>query len=471
MDLRVDGPIDSPADAASSGGIGALLRHGLSRSLASLMIKMATAGLTYLMFVMLSRAMGDIAYGQFAFGFSLATVLAIGASMGQQTAILRYWPEDIGRGDPVGARHALQSGWALTLIAGTLISLLVLVPALVYGVMGPGVDGVLHLMAAGLLILPMGAAEYGSSALRAQGSVWTALMPRDILWRFFMPLTVWGLAVAGYQLSGAAALTISAAILGLAMLLQVILSWMRGYYNAVNFAPLPAYWRTRGRASRWFLFGTVIDSAGLNIDIVLIGLFVAAESAGLYFNAFRTAGLMTLFMFAITLVIAPMVARHYHAGEMKKAQAITTFCAWAGFVFSLGVLLVYLVFGDLILSLFGDGYADGKLVLIILSLGLLADAATGPSRIVMMMTGHERQYVMLFGGIMIAGLLVQVAVIPLFGIVWAAAVNALTRTVAQFAIAWWSRRHIGIDTSLLGLLALLPGRGRSAPAGKALRHS
>ena len=45
-------------------------------------------------------------------------------------------------------------------------------------------------------------------------------------------------------------------------------------------------------------------------------------------------------------------------------------------------------------------------MLILLSIGLLFDAATGPSRIVMMMTGHERDYVRIFGAIMLVGMVV-----------------------------------------------------------------
>ena len=87
-----------------------LLRTGLSRSLVSLLIKVATAGLTYLMYVVLSRTMGITEYGYFAFGLSLATILAIGASMGQQTAILRYWPEEEVAGRHDKALSALRSG-------------------------------------------------------------------------------------------------------------------------------------------------------------------------------------------------------------------------------------------------------------------------------------------------------------------------------------------------------------------------
>ena len=78
------------------------------------------------------------------------------------------------------------------------------------------------------------------------------------------------------------------------------------------------------------------------------------------------------------------------------------------------------------------------------------DAATGPSRIVMMMTGHERDYVRIFGGIMLCGLIVEIAVIPFWGLLGAAAVNAGSRAFATLFIAWWNRRNIGIDTSLLG---------------------
>ncbi len=435
--------------------IKSVVRAGLMKSLVSLLIKVATAGLTYLMFVALSRSMGDVAYGQFAFGFALATMLAIGAAMGQQTAILRFWPEDKVANAPEKALNALKSGWALVLLAGAGLSAVLALVALLLGLIGSEPGAFLHLFGAALLILPMAAAEYGSSVLRAQGSVWSALLPRDILWRILVPGIVWPLYLQGADLSGLAALALSAVLLSFALALQFFVGKRQGYANGVSFGGLRNYWSERGKASRWFLIGTVVDSAALNVDVVLVGLMVAAESAGIYFNAFRTAGLMTLFMFAITLVIAPMVSRHYHAKEMRRAQAVTSFCAWAGFIFSVGIFIVFAFYGDLILSLFGATYAQGHIILIILSVGLLADAATGPTRIVMMMTGHERDYVRIFGTIMGIGFVLQLITIPLFGLLGAAIVNAASRIIAQTAIAWWTRKNVGIDTSLFGVWSLL----------------
>ena len=445
-------------DHSPRSDIRSLLHSGLSKSLVSLFIKVATAGLTYGMYVLLSRVMVVTEYGYFAFGLSLATILAIGANFGQQTAILRYWPEAMVAGKPDRALAALRSGGALTLIASAVVTAGLIFVSAVAGTFDR--DPVWHLYASASLILPLALAEYWSSALRAQGSVWTGLSPRDLVWRLTLPLLGVVLYYSGVSLSGWAALLLTAVVLALSLALQFILARARHYEIAPGTSGLRTYWTEHGKASRSFFLGTVLDSAALNVDIIFVGLLVAPAAAGVYFNAFRTAGLLTLFMFAITLVVAPMVAHHYHAGEMRRAQAITALCAWAGFLFSLAVFAGFLVFGEDVMSLFGGSHEQGKLLLVILSIGLLFDAATGPSRIVMMMTGHERQYVRIFGAVIVAGMVVQVPVIMAYGAVGAAVVNTIARIVAQLAIAWYSHRKIGLDTTLLGafLVDRLPAR-------------
>ncbi|MCY1251300.1 hypothetical protein D9M72_650430 [compost metagenome] len=80
----------------------------------------------------------------------------------------------------------------------------------------------------------------------------------------------------------------------------------------------------------------------------------------------------------------------------------------------------------------------------------------------MMMTGHERPYVAIFGAIMGLGFLLQILVIPVWGLVGAAALNMASRVVAQLGIALWCRYRIGLDTSLVGVFAI--ARLRDAPA-------
>lgn len=431
-----------------------VLHAGLWRSVASLGIKVATAGLTYLTYVVLSRTMTPDEYGHFAFGLALATVLAIAAGVGQPMAILRLWSQETVAGRSDKAIEAVQAGSMLTILAGMIIAFTLCAITFVTAQVVTLSDTVNHFYGAAFLVLPMAMAEYQSSALRAQGSLWTALVPRDIFWRIALPAAVLGLFALGIVLSGPDALVLSAALLSGMLALQLWRALASRYVLTPTWAPVRRYWAQWGGISRWLMLGALIETAALNADVILVGLMLDLESSGIYFNAFRTAGLMTLFTFAIELVIAPMVAQHYHAGQMRKAQAITALCAWAGFLFSLGIFAAFAGWGNFILSLFGPAYEQGTLVLILLALGLLFDAATGPSKIVMMMTGHERAYVAIFGTIMGLGFIAQIVVIPLYGIVGAAVANMASRILAQLAIALWCRLRIGLDTSLIGVLAV-----------------
>ena len=434
--------------------LSALLSAGLLRSVASLGIKVATAGLTYLTYVVLSRTMTPDEYGHFAFGLALATVLAIAAGTGQPMAILRLWSQEAVAGRREEAIRAVQAGSSITIAASFCLSALLCIFTFVVWQVYPPSDTPNHFYGAAFLILPMAMAEYNSSVLRAQGSLWTALVPRDLLWRMALPALVLGLFAFGLVLSGPEALVLSAALLSLMLAGQFWLSEKRHYVLMPALGQMRSYWRKWGGLSRWLMLGALIETAALNADVILVGLMLDLESSGVYFNAFRTAGLMTLFTFAIELVIAPMVAQHFHAGEMRKAQAITALASVAGFAFSLVIFALFVGWGDFVLSLFGDYYAEGTMVLVLLAFGLLFDAATGPSKIVMMMTGHERAYVVIFGTIMALGFVVQFLVIPAYGIVGAAAANMGARIIAQIAIALWCRFRIGLDTSLLGIFAL-----------------
>ena len=435
-----------------------LLRSGLWRSVASLGIKVATAGLTYITYVVLSRTQTADEYGHFAFGLALATVLAILAGVGQPTAILRLWSQETVAGRPGQARAAAAAGETITLMAGIGVSALLCLVTFFIGLTPHPFDTLNHFYGAAFLILPMALAEYQSSALRAQGSLWTALVPRDVLWRLALPVAVIALYAIGVVLSGPDALFLSAVLLALMLALQFWQAERTGRTLTPRPAAVSGYWNRWRGISLWLLLGALVETITLNADVIIVGLMLNLESSGLYFNAFRTAGLMTLFTFAIELVIAPLVARHFHAGEMRQAQAIVALCAWAGFAFSLAVFAIFVVWGDFVMGLFGAAYTDGgTLVLILLAFGLLFDAATGPSKIAMMMTGHERAYVTIFGAIMLAGLLAQLVVIPTWGVVGAAVVNMGSRMLAQLAIAVWCRRRIRLDTSLVGVLAI-PGK-------------
>lgn len=431
-----------------------MLNTGLVRSLGSLGIKVATAGLTYITYVVLSRTMTQSEYGHFAFGLALATVLAIAAAVGQPIAILRFWPEAIVAGRRDAAITAIRSGGTLITLAslGIIVVLVLLVFAVTSSVTLS--DTTNHFYGAAFLVLPMALAEFNSAALRAQGSLWTALLPRDVLWRLSVPLAVIALYAMGIVLSGPDALVLSAGLLIGALALQYWTSMRLNFELRLQWTGTRTYWAEKGGISRWLLAGALIETAALNVDVILVGLMDSLDHSALYFNAFRTAGLMTLISYAMVLVIAPMITRAFYARDMRRAQLLATASVWVGFSFALMVFLAFLLYGGPILSLFGPAYDDGQLILVLLAIGLLADAATGPSRTLMMTTGHERTYVYGLGAITLAGFVVQVLVLPHYGMIGLALVNMITRLISQAFMAIWCIVHIKIDPTIFGVLRL-----------------
>lgn len=445
-----------------------LLRSGLSRSLVSLFIKLATAGLTYVSYIILARMMDAGEYGYFAFGLTLATVLAIGAGMGQQTAILRFWAEENGKGRPEAAEAALAAGGGITVLASLAVGLGLALFALVMSLVAPEGTPVWHYYATAVLVLPMALAEYNSAALRAQGSIWTALAPRDIVWRLILPGAALLLGLLGLGLSGWGAILLAAGLLYVALLLQYGCARALRYRLAPGLSGIIPFWRQRGKISLWLLFGGFINALALNVDTIIVGIMLDPESAGAYFNAFRTAGLMTLFSFAIALVVAPMIAQHFHAGDMRKAQAILALGTWSGFAFSLVCFAVFLLFGDTIMGLFGEDYAASTPLLIILGLGFLADAATGPSRTVLMMTGHERSYALLFTLMVGLSIIAQIVALPFFGLMGVAVVNSVARLLAYGLLSLYCIRQARLDPTILGVFRIGSAAAptASAPSGK-----
>src|SRR5215212_11565555 len=144
-----------------------VVRSLLASGFAALLIKTATAGLSYLMFVVFARVLSSGEFGRFAFGFSLATTLAAFAAAGLSTGVLRFWPQYQAAGRADLAASFIRWGWWGTL-AGSLITVLgVMAAGLLFG-QGTGTQAAYH-GAIGLLVTAIALSEFGASALRANG--------------------------------------------------------------------------------------------------------------------------------------------------------------------------------------------------------------------------------------------------------------------------------------------------------------
>lgn len=358
-----------------------LLRQGFL----ALVIKIGAAGLSFLMFLALARALPADAFGQFGFAFSLATLLSVLGSFGQRTLALKYASIYVADRDQASLSALVRFGYGHILAAGALLAL---------GVAAIGIStGPTYLILVGPLAIAMSIAEYQAHFLRAYGTMVHALAPRDILWRACVILVAAATLMGLYQMT-----TAFSALCVLTITLLVICAGqlslhapMRNLLRQKTDAPIET--RQRWRHASLGLWGTsFVQSAGPNMAVVLLGLILSPAETGPFFSALRIAMVLSLFLMAANMAGASVIARSYAAEDRALLQQVCTSVARFVSIPTGMCFVLFWLLGPDILQLFGTGYDQAFIPLMILSAGYLISALMGPTIQIMETTGHERPY-------------------------------------------------------------------------------
>ncbi len=429
--------------SAAQGLLGKLLRGGVM----ALFIKVGAAGFQFLMFLVLARSMSGPDYGVFGFGFSLGTLLAVGGSFGQRMMVLRFLSVYISEDRAPLARGVLREGFRIVLVGTAVLSLLV---ALVLPVFEEEVTTGFLLWTA-LFAVAMALAEYFAFALRAYETMSLALAPRDVIWRLLVILAALPVAL-GYlpQLDARSAMALITGLL-LAVVLVQTLTHPATRPGALLRAPAE-YDRKPWRQASWGLWGTsFVQMAAPNLTVVILGLLLSPEATGPVFAALRIALLLNLFLLAANMVASPTISRFYHQGRYEELQRTCSAIALLASGTALVIFLVLIFFGDRLLELFGPGFGEAHDVLLIVAGAYVVNTLTGPTSVLLELTGHERAAFRLLTGMNILSMAAMVPMTWAFGAPGAATCLALSIAGWNIQAVLYARRKVGLDPSVMGV--------------------
>jgi O-antigen/teichoic acid export membrane protein len=425
------------------------VRSLLASGFAALLIKTATAGLSYLMFVFFARILSSGEFGRLAFAFSLATTLAAFAAAGLSTGVLRFWPEYQAAGRADLAASFIRWGWWGTL-AGSLITAL--------GVMAAGFllgqrtgAAAAYYGAIGLLVTAIALSEFGASALRADGRTVLALAPRDIIWRAALLLCLLVMGLANVGLDAVTGLILAGALLTVILAVQSFWWLPMAKDGRVN-AP-SAGLRLKWLQALWPMWGGGILFAMVQqFDVVVVGLFLTPEQSGPYFAALRTASLLGLTLIAGSMVAAPLIARYYHAGSRAELARLSRTLSLCIALPTLLGFLFLLIAGRWLLAIFDASFADAYHQLVILAGAYAFSAICGPTAVFLQMIGRERDHLKMMALCYAAMLAAQCLLTPLIGPLGV----ALPTILGMIGQSLWAvcllRSELCLDCSIFGLI-------------------
>ena len=395
--------------------------------------------------IFLARALGPKGYGIYAFAYAQISLLAIPAQMGLPTLVMREV-----------ARYHLKKEWgnlkgilrranqAVVIFSALLVMGAIVV---VWFLNGGMITTQMETSAWALLLVPLiSLGKIRAAALRGFNKVVLGQLPEML---FLPALLLLFICIALWQgnLTPPKAMGLHGLAAGFAFVIGLILL-QRAIPLPLNHA-LPTY-KTKDWFNSILPLSLISGMQVINSQaaIVILGFFASSEDVGLYRAAFQAANIVSLSLIAINAVIAPQITRLYHEDDKERLQRMVTWSARVILAVSLPLATILIFFGELILKLvFGDGYVDGSTVLIILCLGQLINAAMGSVSLLLNMTGHERDTAK---GLMIAAIsniLLNLILIPSFGIEGAAAATALSLAGWNILLNRQVKRRIGVDSS------------------------
>lgn len=414
-------------------------------TVASVGIKVAFTVSSFLVTVVLARALGPDGYGIYAHVLALIMLLAIPSQVGLPTLLVRQL-----------ARYGAGGQWSL--MCGILhwSNRFVLIISLVLMVLAAGIawwsvvgtdPQKLSTFACALALIPLIAlGNIRGAALRGLHHVLSGQLPEQLLRPgLLLLLCLAAASTVGWNgLTPAGAMGLHVVAAGMAFAVGVVL--LRRALPEPARTTVPEYDR---RAWRHSILPLSLISGmqviNTQLGLVVLGFFATDADVGIYRVASQAAILVAFTLTAVNMVLAPNVARLFTRGEHEQMQRMVTWSARLVLAAALPVVLVFVLFGDSVLRIaFGEAYVDGYFALAILSIGQLVNAGMGSVGLILNMTGHERAT--LVGVACGAGvnILLSLALIPPFGVEGAAWATALSLITWNIILCWQVYRRVGI---------------------------
>ena len=389
------------------------------------------AVLRYIINIVMTNIVSQSVYGVYVTIYSCATIFGNIATIGLDSAMLRFLSNYRVKGEYSLAAGLIRFVVWMKLISGLLCGVLLYLFATALAHLVYHRDAYALPLKEAVLLIPLIALQLtlasGLQALKA------------IKWKVYVDRLIQpGLALILIGVFHFLGLRLEALILAVtcSFLASVITGQFllrKGSRQLVHDAVPKFELKTWLRFSLPLFFNSIIQNVLDYTDVLFLAAFATTAQVGLYAAADRASYIVVMPISALNTIFAPLIAEYYVRGEHEQLVNLSRVVTKWSFSLSLPAFLCFCIFHDAILSIFSRGYTAAGAVLIILSFGNLISAGTGSTGTSLVMTGHSR--------VMLANTVVAITVniglafllVPRFNIIGAALAAALADVILNVA--------------------------------------
>lgn len=410
-------------------------------------VRILSAGIAYISQVLLARWMGGFEYGVFVVVWVGAVILGGLSCLGFQTAIVRFVPEHIERGENALLRGVLVGSRGYGFAAATAIAALGLLGLYLFG------DSLtsyylipLYLGAVTLPMLALGEIQDGMARAFSWADI--SLGPTFIVRPLIILFVMWSAIHLGWD---ADATTAMASVIVATYLTSVgqFIMLQRRLRQTVPAGPReyrPMFWV--GIALPIFVVEGFFNLL-TNVDILIVGYYMEPSEVAVYFAAAKTLALVHFVYFAVRAGSAQRFSKYFANGDRRQLESFLRDTLHWTFWPSLALVIMLFIVGQQLLLLFGPTFGSGYPLLFILSAGILVRSSIGPAESLLVMAGQQGICAIIYTGTFVLNVALNVLLIPRMGLYGAAAATSIALVLETVALYTATRTRMNIRSFIL----------------------
>lgn len=417
-------------------------------TIGTLGLRAASGLLALIAALLLARLLGAERYGAYSWAIAWVTVLSIPGKLGMDRLLVRdiaiyatseNWP---------ALRGLIRRSTQWVIATSVAIGVGTAIVSLTLRLSQPTLREALLV---GLLMLPfvslVGLYQGGLQGFRR---VVIALAPEQIARPVLFIFFVLAVRVSGAPIGTRSALLLQTA----ATICGFLLTW-RLFAKTLP----PAVRRVRpvysNRAWTASALSMLIISAVIliyaRLDVIMLGALSGAKAAGIYSAAVSGASIILLPLGAANMALAPMVPRLYATGQVDVLRRNVLRINRVIFLVTLLAALVLGVMAGTLLGFFGSQFRTGAPALQILLAAQVVTAAASTNVMLLTMTHHERATAAWITAAAALNILLDVLLIPPWGLVGSSIATLAASTVQTVALTMLVWHRLGIDSTIIGV--------------------
>lgn len=333
--------------------------------------------------IILGRALGAEKYGLYALGFSLFSIAGQIAQLGLSEGIIKFGTVYKTENDQSRLKGLLQLAVIAVAVAAAIFAMVVFIsaPYIARDFFSKSeLTPVLKFFALSIPLFALG--MISAATARAMQNITDYALIQYLLHPVAFIVFIGAIFLVGPTLGN---------VLG-----AFVLAWVLVLiFSALSILKTSPVWRSRIQPvyekKEWFRFVVPVFLAKWlpliinNFDKIILGKLVLAGDLGIYNAGSKVAAQILIFMQALNLILAPIIAAHFHSNKIEELNALFKTVTYWTVTLTLPVVLWMMLNAGLIMSIFGTEFTIGRNILILCCLAQFISVCTGPLEYILIM--------------------------------------------------------------------------------------